>query len=272
MVKTALTFLLLALAAYAQAGTDQTLATHYEQAAIEQIPPRLIPSGEALQWVDLGFHHASADIIWLTTIQYIGGGNPNSPYNSLYPLIDTTVTLDPTFEYPYLFGGILLPWQGNPDQALDLLLRGAEQFPNNGLFLYNAGAVAKIHLKDNARAAAYYREAVGKENTPPAAALLAGVSLTEMDDRQFALTYWQGLAETETNPTIKERAIIWMTHLQLIIDLEAIIARAETDGDTITELQNLVMSGYLTAVPPSPLNVPLEYYTDTKQVEINRQY
>lgn len=272
MVKRAAILLLLALAVYAQYGSDQTLTASYANAEITQVPPRILPNGSTLRFADLGFHRATADSIWLSTIQYVGGGNPNAPYESLYTMLNTIITVDPTFEYPYLFGGVLLPWQGNPQQALDLLTRGMRQFPDNGLFPYNAGAVAKIHLHDDVQAAAFYQQAVGKKNTPPAAALLAGVSLTSMDDRQFALTYWQGLYETETNLTIKERARVWMTHLQKIIDLEALITRAQSDGHTITSLQDLVIYQYVTAVPPSPLGVPLQYYPDTKHVEIDRRY
>lgn len=270
MVKGIATVLLLALVGFAQYNSDLSLAASYNRAKIEQIPPRLLPSARSLRTLDLGFHRATADIIWLSTIQYIGGGNPNAPYVSLYSLIDTAVTVDPTFEYPYLFGGIMLPWQGNPSQALDLLTRGMQQFPNNGLFPYNAGAVAKIHLHDNVAAAQFYRAAIGKENTPPAAALLAGVSLSSMDDRQFALTWWKGLAETETNPTIRERAQVWMTHLQLIIDLEALIKRATAEGHTITSLQDLVTDHYLTSIPQSPLGVPLQYNPTTGKVDISK--
>ena len=264
--------LLLTLVGYAQHSSDQALTASYQIANLEQIPLKILPSAPALRQIDLGFHRAVADIVWLSTIQYVGGGNPNAPYGSLYALLDTTVTLDPTFEYPYLFGGILLPWQGNPHQALDLLQRGSKQFPNNGLFPYNAGAVAKIHLKDNVAAAEFYRTAIGKENTPPAAALLAGVSLTNMDDRAFALTWWKGLYESETNPTIKERARVWMTHLQLIIDLETVVARASAEGHTVYSLSDLVTLHYLKAVPQSPLEVPLEYYPDTEKVEIDRRF
>lgn len=264
--------LLFLIIGYAQYNTDLALSASYSAARIEQVPPKILPAASALRQVDLGFHRAAADMVWLAVIQYIGGGNPNLPYNSLYSLIDTAVTLDPSFEYPYLFGGILLPWQGNPSLALDLLTRGSQQFPNNGLLPYNSGAVAKIHLKDNAAAAAFYRAAIGKENTPPAAAILAGVSLSNMDDREFALTWWKGLYESETNPTIKERALVWMTHLQQIIDLEALIHRAQSAGNTVTTLNDLVTLQYLTAVPASPLGVPFEYYTDTDNVEIDRRY
>lgn len=259
--------LLLGLVAYTQYRSDTTLERRYQTANLKQVPATNIASGEAIRRLDLGFHRATADVLWLSTIQYVGGGNPNSPYDSLYHMINAVVTTDPNFEYPYLFGGILLPWQGNPQEALDLLERGQKQFPNNGLFPYNAGAVAKIQFHNDALAARFYQEAVGKEGTPPAAALLAGVSLTNLDDRQFALTWWQGVIESTTNATIRERAQVWVTHLKLIISLENTIKQAQKDGYQIDTINDLVSLGYLKSIPPSPLGVPLVYDKSTGKVK-----
>lgn len=230
----------------------------------------LLPSS-TIQKLNLGFNHASADYLWLKTIQYFGGGNANQQYQSLYGLIDNVINLDPGFEYPYLFGGIVLPWQGQPKEALNLLDRGAAEFPDNGLFPYDAGSIARINLKDSTLAAKYFQQAVGKENTPPAATILAGVNLSELSDRAFAITWFNSILETEKNPAIIERATAWRDHLILVSDLENTISQAEADGHQIKQLQDLVTYGYLSSIPISPLKVSLTYNQQTHQVEIIRK-
>ena len=229
-----------------------------------------IITAENVKKINMGFNHTSADYLWLKTIQHFGGGNPNQTYLSLFDLIDNTVKLDPQFEYPYLFGGVVLPWQGQPKQALDLLDRGAKQFPENGLFPYNAGTVARLNLHDSSLAAAYFKQAIGKENTPPAATLLAGVNLGDLSDREIAITWFNSILQTETNPSIIERAEVWRDHLILLSDLENTIHQARNNGHQINQLSDLVSLGYLKSIPLSPLGVKLKYNKTTGLVEIVR--
>ncbi len=260
------TALILLTAGLAQAKTDQILHQEYLQLNIKQVPPTNYLSVDNIKKINLGFNKASADYIWLATIQYFGGGNPNLPYQSLSEMINTVVTLDPNFEYPYLFGGVVLPWQEEPQEALDLLDAGIKRFPNNGLLYYYAGSIAKLNLKDANRAAGYFQDSIGKIGTPPAASILAGVSLTELDDRQFARAWWEGVLQTEENENIKERARAWLQYLNLVIDLEKLISQVESSTDTkIQSLNDLVKMNILKEVPVSELG-KLKYNPQTKKV------
>lgn len=262
----------LGLAVAALKAADRFVFIAQVAADIKQIPPAQPPSPASLRALSFGFQRAASDVVWLSTIQYFGGGNPNEPYASLYELINTVVALDPDFEYPYLFGGIVLPWQGEPRQALDLLDRGASRFPRNGLIPYYAGAAARLQLKDNRLAARYFQQAVTREGAPPAAALLAGVSLTESDDREFALSWWSGVIDSAENETVKKRAELWRDHLRLVLYLEGIIREENNHrpDNPILSLRDLVQRGRLTGVPVSPLGSELRYNQSTGRVELIR--
>ncbi|MDO8471734.1 MAG: hypothetical protein Q7S64_01100 [bacterium] len=262
--------LFLLLAALTQWQSDMTLGRVYHRQQIKQIPPVYYPTATAIRQTDLGFHRASADLVWLALIQYFGGGNPNQPYLSLVDMLNTVVDLDPSFEYPYLFGGVILPWQDEPQAGLALLNQGIKQYPNNGLLYYYAGSTAKIQLDQPALAATYFQQAIGKENTPPAAAILAGVSLTELDNRDFARTWWQGiLDDPKQTEVIKDRAKVWLGHLDLTIELERLIAKTNRASDVpIKSLDDLVTRGILKSIPRSPLEAPLIYNPTTGRVDL----
>lgn len=261
--------LLLLLTAITQWQSDLTLTRVYRQQQIRQIPPVYYPTAAAIKQTDLGFHRASANLVWLSLIQYFGGGNPNQPYVSLAGMLNTVTDLDPSFEYPYLFGGVILPWQGEPQAGLDLLNKGLKHYPNNGLFYYYAGSIAKIQLNQLALAANYFQQSVGKEGTPPAAVILAGVSLTELDNRDFALKWWQGiLDDPKQTEVIKDRARVWLEHLDLTIELERLISKTNLEtGVPVKTLNDLVTKGILKAIPRSPLEVPLVYNQATGRVD-----
>jgi len=251
----------------AQIASDNLFNQALREARVQQILPTNFFDSSVLKKINLNFNKATADYIWLSTIQYFGGGNPNLPYESLSQMLFTVVELDPKFEYPYLFGGIILPWQNEPEAGLRLLDKGQKHFPNNGLLYYYAGFIAKLNLNDSERAAGYFQTAVGKKDTPPAARLLAGISLSSLDDKQFAKTWWEGVLESEENESIKERARVWLDYLNTTIELEKIIQLAQQQtGQKISSLQDLVELGYLIKLPQTELG-ELEYDALTGRVD-----
>jgi tetratricopeptide (TPR) repeat protein len=252
-------------------GIDQRVAAARTATDQQQIPPLEPPSTLALRLTSVGYTRAATDSVWLATIQYFGGGNPNERYSSLPALIQTVVELDPDFEYPYLFGGLVLPWQGDAPAALALLDAGQARFPQNALLPYYAGAIARLNLQDNQRAAAYFQRAARLPGAPPAAALLAGVSLTEGDDRQVALAWWEGVIASTDNEQIRERATIWRDHLQLVLTLEELVAVTnQSSGQPIKQLSDLVSRGILTKEPVSPLGATLTLNATTGRVELEQ--
>lgn len=264
-------FSLLCLVGFTQYQTDQTLLKTYRKAQIKQIPPVYLPSAEAISRTNAGFNTASADLVWLNLIQYFGGGNPNQPYASLNQMLNTVIELDPQFEYPYLFGGIILPWQEEPQAALDILNKGLNHFPQNGLMYYYAGSIAKLYLNEPKLAAQYFQQSIGKKDTPKAAAVLAGISLTELDDREFALKWWEGILTDETqNEVIKERAQVWQQHLQIVLELEKQIKLAEQSGHSIKALEDLIDLGLIKEIPLSPLGFEYIYQPTTGRVELDK--
>lgn len=228
--------------------------------------------GNTIRKLDLGYHRLTSDLLWLSSIQYLGSNSYSQEYPALSNMIEAVTAVDPKFEYPYLFGGIILPWQGEPEAAITLLDKGWQEFPNNGLFPYNAGAIARIHLNNPELAATYLQKSIGLEDTPAAAQVLAGANLSKLSNREFALAWWNSILDTEQNEDIKQRALIWRDHLTIVIALENIVKEANQAGYTINKLSDLVKYGYLTKIPHSPLGDNALYLnTETGLVDIMSQ-
>ncbi len=260
----------LALAGGAQVAARLTVTNTQFNADVRQILPLEPPSTASIKLLSAGRYRAASDTVWLNTIQYFGGGNPNEPYSALPALLRTVIELDPDFEYPYLFAGLVLPWQQNSTEALAILNRGLAKFPRNGLMAYYAGAIARIQLNDNVLAAKYFRLASTLPGAPRAAALLAGVSLTEADDRQIALAWWNGLIETTNDEATKERAVLWRDHLALILTLETKVLELREQGLAVNSMNDLAQLIGLPKVPESPLGLPLRLDVQTGRIDLLR--
>jgi hypothetical protein len=107
-------------------------------------------SGEALGRMALSYKSLLADVYWIRAVQYFGGtrldmkngvmpapGSGRSSYDLLYPLLDVTTTLDPSFNIAYRFGATFLAegypnGPGRPDQAVALLDKGFANNPADG--------------------------------------------------------------------------------------------------------------------------------------------
>jgi hypothetical protein len=102
---------------------------------------QLLISGDAIRKFSLGLDGLAADIYWIRTMQYFGrkiidSGLPLSAVNTkdldmplLAPLLDTVVTLDPSYIRAYRFGAMFLPERDLP-AAIALLERGITHNPD----------------------------------------------------------------------------------------------------------------------------------------------
>ncbi len=125
----------------------------------------LLRSGWLLQKLSLGYEPLLADIYWTRVVQYYGrrARKPGASYESLWPLLDITTTLDPKLMIAYRFGAVFLSEEppvgpGRTDQAVDLVKRGIAENPDEWRLYQDLGFLYSIHLKDYPKAAEAYLE------------------------------------------------------------------------------------------------------------------
>mgnify|MGYP001032597033 CR=1 FL=1 len=70
-----------------------------------------LPDGRMLKRASFGHNHALADLYWLRAIQYYGEPeHEKEGYRWLYPLLSLITDLDPLYDTPYRWGGVVLPF------------------------------------------------------------------------------------------------------------------------------------------------------------------
>ncbi|MGD0427444.1 MAG: hypothetical protein ABSC10_12040 [Candidatus Acidiferrales bacterium] len=125
----------------------------------------LLRSGRLLKNLSLGYEPLLADIYWTRVVQYYGrrARRPGATYESLWPLLDITTTLDPKLMIAYRFGAIFLSEDppvgpGRADQAVELVKRGIAENPDEWRLYQDLGFLYSIHLKDYQKASEAYLE------------------------------------------------------------------------------------------------------------------
>jgi len=125
----------------------------------------LLRSGWLLKKLSLGYEPLVADIYWTRVVQYYGrrARKVGATYESLWPLLDITTTLDPKLMIAYRFGAVFLSEEppvgpGRADLAVDLVKRGIAENPDEWRLYQDLGFLYSIHLKDYQKAADAYLE------------------------------------------------------------------------------------------------------------------
>jgi hypothetical protein len=120
-----------------------------------------LPSGNMLKIVSLGFDQVAADILYIKMIDYFAGHlMTDRSYAWFYHIADLVTTLDPYFEFPYLFAGLMLNLEGGQfDNARKILLKGERVFPNDWYFSFALGLNYFFGSADFETAARYLENA-----------------------------------------------------------------------------------------------------------------
>lgn len=117
----------------------------------------LLPKGEYLKPVVLGYEQLVGDIIWLRSIQVLGDKvvTPRG-YDWAYHALDVVTTLDPKFAYAYQLGGVNLSVLGKrPDLSNMLLEKGMRENPDVWQIPFYLGFNNFFYLNDFKSAAEY---------------------------------------------------------------------------------------------------------------------
>lgn len=260
------------------------------QAARESMFPRpvssddslYITSGTALRRMTVGYSAIAADLYWIRAIQYYGGvklrlqkehaplasatGDEPQAYPLLYPLLDLTTSLDPSFNIAYRFGAIFLaePYPGGagrPDLAIALLEKGLAARPDKWEYMQDIGFVHYWWRHDYPAAASWFDRASKVEGAPWFLRSLAATTLAEGGDRQSSRTMWQAIrqsAEVDWLRNEAERRLLQLDAADFIDQMQAAVDRARAAGVSATSWPELVRAGAVVGIPVDPSHTPLD--------------
>jgi hypothetical protein len=205
-----------------------------------------------------GFRNVLADIAWLQAVQ-VAGNLKMTPteYDRLYALLNVEADLDPKFEMPYLFGGLVLG-ESTPHarKALRVLGRGKEQYPADWRFPFYMGYTSYFSLGEAETAGKAMAEAARLPGSPAYLPGLASRMLSEARDPGEALAMLETIVRQESDPlrrVVLERRIREVTVERDLQALERAVEKyRERTGTIPVDLSDLVREGILASIPPEP--------------------
>jgi hypothetical protein len=234
-------------------------------------PVLWLQNAGTLRTLSLGFDSLVADVYWIRAVVYFGrqrlSTRPDKNYDLLFPYLDAVTTLDPRFMAAYRFGAIFLseaPPGGpfRPDQAIDLLKRGADHNPQRWELPHDIAFVYHWTVRDSAQAAQWMRRAAEVPNAPVWLQSSAAMMLEQGRDRESARVLWQQMrdsAEEEWLRRAADRAIAQLDAMTAIEQLNEIVWRFEARVGRIPRgWPELVSARILRGIPRDPAGVPFE--------------
>lgn len=178
---------------------------------------KLYATGETARRISLGFNGLIADWYWMRTLQYVGRKivrfqDADIPLDDLralnltllYPLLDTTTTLDPQFIAAYEYGGVVLS-AINDDDAIKLLRKGIAANPREWRLHQHLGY---IYWKrgDYQTASATYSEGAKLPGAPQWMEAMQARLIAEGGSRDTAREMYRRMAEQTNDVKLKDLA------------------------------------------------------------------
>lgn len=175
-----------------------------------------VPAFSQALALGLGRPRLAADLVWIRVTNYAGDATFElEGRRSMLPLLQLLEELDPEYEPPYYFGGLILATERvAPEQCVNRFLLGEKRFPTQWRYPYLAAAMQMFLLADFGAASASFQRASQLEGAPAIAGQLAKTSrrlLASCDQAQALLERLATMAGGAMGNTLNERA----RHFQL---------------------------------------------------------
>jgi hypothetical protein len=227
----------------------------------------LFADGRLLKRMSLGYAPLLADIYWTRAVQYYGSRarKPGATFESLFPLLDITTTLDPQLMIAYRFGAIFLSEKppagpGRADFAVELVKRGIAENPDEWRLYQDLGFLYSIHLKDYQKASEAYLE--GSKN--PHAQIWMKVMAARVAETGNALEtsrlIWAEVYATSKDDLVRRRATQHIQSLDAALGLQKLNQSSEDYwrkfGRFPTSMQELRDAGLVGGTLQDPAGYP----------------
>jgi hypothetical protein len=227
----------------------------------------LLRSGWLLKKLSLGYEPLLADIYWTRAVQYYGrrARRPGATYESLWPLLDITTTLDPKLMIAYRFGAVFLSEQppvgpGRADLAVDLVKRGIAENPDEWRLYQDLGFLYSIHLKDYQKAADAYLEGSKNPNAQIWMKVMAARVAESGNALETSRLIWIEVYSTTKDDLIRRRATQHIHALDAALGLKKLNESSEDYwrkfGRFPTSMQELRDAGFVSGTLQDPEGFP----------------
>lgn len=175
-----------------------------------------LPSGTFIKQASLGYDQLAADLTWFSAVQYYGGYRKD--YHDLAyfeGLIDIVTDLDPNFEFPYIFGAVVLSQDlSSFDRAIDLLRKGMANNPTSWRLPFEIGFLYYIDARNPDMAARYFDLASRVPGGNERAKRFAAFVYSKAGHRETSIRMWEELLEETEEPYMRGLAERYLEKLR----------------------------------------------------------
>jgi len=221
-----------------------------------------LPSGTFLKGAALGYDEMLGDLLWIRALGYFGGHvRTDRDYTWLAHLLDVVTTLDPLYQYPYEFGGIVLAAEaGEVDKSIALLKKGMKNVsvddPRYWYFPFFLAYNYMYHKNDYLTAAHYLEQATKFPKSPSYLPRLVARLYANADSPEVAVTFLQEMIKATEKQSLKDRLVerlhqvIHRANMKTLKQgLDAFYLKFQKYPASIEEL---VSAGILSGIPVDP--------------------
>lgn len=208
-----------------------------------------LPPPEWFEKISFGFRNVIADALWIDAIQIFTRWDAQSPGFPQH--FDAIAKLAPRFEYPYLFGVLVLPGYGGPkflERAHILAKQGMAALPDDWKIPFYLGVQYHIVGKDYRQALTYINYAADNLSAPPMVAAMRAVYTAKSGSFEKARALMVVLEKTADNDFTRDTARAWLERIDLLESIErAVRGYQEKFGFAPGTISELTHAGFLPA-------------------------
>jgi tetratricopeptide (TPR) repeat protein len=151
--------------------------------------------------------HFLADLLWLRTSYYFGHhALTNREYPYLFHLLDLITDLSSYWNWPYLFGAVILPTEAESvEEGLALIEKGLAYIPEDWRLWFFKGYYLWKYRGESIPAAEAFEKASRLPGAPRYLINLSATIATKAGQRQLALHFLKEALKTVQNPAQRIR-------------------------------------------------------------------
>ncbi len=227
----------------------------------------MLPKGEYLKPIVLGYEQLAGDIIWLRTIQVVGTETVSPQgYDWVYHALDVVTTLDPRFAYAYQFGGVTLAVLGKrPELSNKLLEKGVKENPDVWQIPFYLGFNNFFYFQNYKLAAEFMAKASEIPGHPEYLPKLAARLYVQSGDPDVALEFLDRMYKETKDQKVKASIEIRIKEVIVERDIKILEAAVRKFKETYRsypgKLTEMVSKGLIRNIPNEPFGG--NYYINT---------
>ena len=167
-----------------------------------------LPSGKFVEQTSLGYRELAADWIWFQAVQYYGGYRMQQHDLAYFNgLIDIVTDLDPHFQFPYIFGAVVMSQDmGDLERGVEILKKGMRANPGDWHYPFEIGFLYYVIAQDANRAARYFELAARLPGSGDVPARFAAFVYSKAGHEATSIRMWEEIARESDQPAMRDLA------------------------------------------------------------------